>query len=1526
MPHKQTLPAAFALALGVASLGAHAQSISSTTLPSGGRVVGGQATISQSGAAMSIQQSSARTALDWQSFSIGSQASVTFNQPSASALALNRVLGASGSEIYGRLSSNGQVFLINPNGVLFGRGAEVDVGGLVASTLGMSADDFMSGRYLLRGPGNAGSIVNQGSIRAPGGSVALIAPRVQNDGTIEAQFGSVSLVAASSATVDYLADGLVQIRVDQGALQAEIANSGVLRADGGSVTLTARALDNLARSVVNNSGVIEARSVQNVNGVVRLAGDDVSLQSSSIVSAAGGGEIQVQGDLVLADGRIDATSNAIGGSIKLLGDKVGLIGNARVDASGDLGGGQVLIGGNFHGAGPEQNATAAYVGRDVLIDASANVRGDGGKVVVWSNQATRFYGSIKATGGARGGDGGSVETSGKAWLDFQGHVDTRAPLGRTGSLLLDPTDITIGTGATSSGGTCVLTACFTLLPGANTAILSVTELIAALGSTNVSISTSSIATTGSGDITVGTPVNYNSINSLSLTADRHINVANALTNAGTGAINLTAAATVAGGTVTLGANLSSAGAVNLSATNATFNGGTANLNGTYSVSGTTTVNGGTVNFNGANTTIPTLNLLSGVLGGSGVLTVSGTAMLGNGALTVNTFNLSNVSGPLPTANINNSSVALIEPKTFNNGGIVNWTGTANVSSPSGTTFNNVGQFNIQNAKMWDGTVVFNNQAIGTITKTSAGLSEFAIGVALNNAGTVNVNAGTFELDGGGASAGVFNITSGTLAFDFGNQTISGTINNAGTLASLPGVGAGAMINFTGTYNETTGGNIAINGGTFNVNAPLTTPLTSKSLSLTGGTLGGSGAVTVASGGTADLGGGALMVNTFKVSGGATALISNAATAIFQPATFNNSGTVNWVGAGGLHTPSGTTTFNNLAGALFNVQNAQIWDSSGGSVVFNNKASAVITNAGTVDVKAGMLELDGGGTSSGTFNIAIGSTLALGGNTQTISGTINNAGTLDVMAGTLQASLFTINNGTVNVAAGATLSSAGSSLTNAASGMLQGSGTIDLGGATLTNDGGVRPGGSGAVGTLSVVGNFVERAGGTLDVELQSPTSYDALVVSGTATLNGMLNDSYLGGYTGAGGTHNALAYASLIGTFTTISDVHALTPTYGVTAFALVGPPVAPSPAAAPTTVSTITGFDPTTIVQSQLVATPAATGASAALETAVSPIQVASVAPTRLLPPDVSALIAAMSELRREKRQALRNAVSILEKDPAAADLQPCPKRELAADCIVQRAEGPVAPSEPLPAETAYLPEIGRKIALLIGEGEYQDPIPKLNSPHKDVEDIAYLYRAQFGYDVRVVRDSDKAAIVRELNRLILESGPNDSVTVFYAGHGYVVEKTGRGYWIPSKASAEDPTQWLSNHDIGKVLESIPAKQVLLVSDSCYSGMLAREAKVQRDEIVPDPAKVLAHRSVTVLTSGGEEPVSDAGRDGHSVFAWHFMRTLQGVAGWSSGVDVYEHLAGVVRQDFPQEPQYGAALGSGHERGGDFLFEERRY
>ena len=309
--------------------------------------------------------------------------------------------------------------------------------------------------------------------------------------------------------------------------------------------------------------------------------------------------------------------------------------------------------------------------------------------------------------------------------------------------------------------------------------------------------------------------------------------------------------------------------------------------------------------------------------------------------------------------------------------------------------------------------------------------------------------------------------------------------------------------------------------------------------------------------------------------------------------------------------------------------------------------------------------------------------------------------------------------------------------------------------------------------------------------------------------------------------------------------------------------------------------------------------------------------------------LVAGMTQMREVKVRVIENAVRVLEQNPSIADLKPCAGGG-SGNCIADRPLPDAlrsAGSQGLSApKISHLPAIERKVALLIGINDYEGGIPKLDSPIKDTQEIGNIYKEHLGYEVRTLPNADKATIVSALNRLIRESGPNDSVTVMYAGHGHVVEKTQRGYWIPAKASANDPSQWISNEDIAKVVANIPAKQIMLVSDSCYSGNLASQGKIEKADVLPNLQQVLAQRSVAVLTSGGNEPVPDQGKDGHSVFAWHFMEGLKGVKTVSSGVDMFARLSEGVKTDIPQTPQYGAGLASGHQRGGDYLFEVRRY
>jgi filamentous hemagglutinin family protein len=235
---------------------------------------GRPSSITQTGTTTTINQQSQNASLNWQQFSVAANETVQFVQPSATSIALNRVIGSEASQIFGRLSANGQVFLINPNGVLFGQGAQVDVGGLVASTLNISDTDFLAGRYKFQSSSaTPGSIVNQGTITAAsGGSVALLGGQVTNQGTISAHLGTVALAAGSAVSLDFSGRQLMNVQVDAATLGALASNQQLIQADGGTVIMTAAARDALLSTVVNNTGVIEARTVQNQDGVIKLLG------------------------------------------------------------------------------------------------------------------------------------------------------------------------------------------------------------------------------------------------------------------------------------------------------------------------------------------------------------------------------------------------------------------------------------------------------------------------------------------------------------------------------------------------------------------------------------------------------------------------------------------------------------------------------------------------------------------------------------------------------------------------------------------------------------------------------------------------------------------------------------------------------------------------------------------------------------------------------------------------------------------------------------------------------------------------------------------------------------------------------------------------------------------------------------------------------------------------------------------------------------------------------------------------------
>lgn len=271
-------------------------SVLAATLPQNGQVIAGDVSISQpSDHTLTIEQGSNKAIIDWQSFSIGEGNTVNFDQNSSSAVALNRVIGNDPSAIYGNLNATGKVFLVNQNGVLFAEGASVNVGGLVASTLDIDNQDFVDGNYRFEGSGNQ-AVINRGTIHADGGAVVMLGGQVSNEGVIRANLGSVAMAAGEKIQLDFAGDGLINLTIEQGKLNALVENHGAIQADGGSVYLTTHAADQVLDSVVNNSGQIRAQNVAERDGKIVLLADmqsgtatiDGTLDASAPASGDGG--------------------------------------------------------------------------------------------------------------------------------------------------------------------------------------------------------------------------------------------------------------------------------------------------------------------------------------------------------------------------------------------------------------------------------------------------------------------------------------------------------------------------------------------------------------------------------------------------------------------------------------------------------------------------------------------------------------------------------------------------------------------------------------------------------------------------------------------------------------------------------------------------------------------------------------------------------------------------------------------------------------------------------------------------------------------------------------------------------------------------------------------------------------------------------------------------------------------------------------------------------------------------------------
>ena len=468
------------------------QAIDPSTLPTGGQVVAGQANISQSGTAMTIQQGSDKAILNWSSFSIGSGASVTFQQPTSSSITLNRVIGSDPSAIYGSLTANGQVFLINPNGVLFGQGARVDVAGLVASTLNLRNEDFLAGNLRFTRDGATASVVNEGDIY--GHYVALLAPEVRNEGLIAARQGTVVLAAGDAVTLNITGNRLVDVQVDPASISTLVENRHLIQAEEGLVILSAKSAHNLLGKVIN-SGEIDATGISSDGGTVRLlASSEIEYSGKIDVSAAqvgSGGKAILIADLdnpnskTTVSGTIWArggSTSGDGGFVETSASHLKIASGTRVGTSAVNGKRGLWLldptdfvvgaGGDMDGATLSNNLDDGIGGGgDIIIQSASGGGGTNGDIIIndavtWANmsrltlEADRdirinaaldfsVMGSLNLDYG-RGvaGTGKATIASGVAWAPFNGTIidQTNSNAGTAASYVNTTTyDYLIGT-------------------------------------------------------------------------------------------------------------------------------------------------------------------------------------------------------------------------------------------------------------------------------------------------------------------------------------------------------------------------------------------------------------------------------------------------------------------------------------------------------------------------------------------------------------------------------------------------------------------------------------------------------------------------------------------------------------------------------------------------------------------------------------------------------------------------------------------------------------------------------------------------------------------------------------------------------------------------------------------------------------------------------------------------------------------------------------------------------------------------
>jgi filamentous hemagglutinin family protein len=747
-------------------------------LPAGSNVVEGNIQID--GATpnqLHIQQQTDKGIINWQSFNIGEGELTEFHQPDGSSITLNRVVGGDLSSILGTLKANGKIFLVNPNGVIFGSGSVVDVGGLVATTTDIDNEDFINGQFVFDTPGNQNAkIVNQGVITATeGGLIALVAPQVVNNGVLQARLGKISLASGNKYTLDLYGDELIQLAVNDTvatSLQTQIENNGSIDAEGGMVVLAASQATEVLDSVINMDGIIQANSASEKDGKI-------------ILSGGASGLVRVNGD-VSAQG---------GGGIDILGDTIVIRENAYINTSGANSGGVIHIGGEYQGSGDKPTASHTGVAQGATIQANATQNGDGGEVIIWADESTAFYGDISAEGGTEGGNGGFVEVSGKETLVFNGGVSTRAPNGEMGTLLLDPTDITIING----GG------------GADDAQVTGDGIILGPDGGAVPFTISENALEG---IAAGTNINVQATNDITINdlADDELGLATLgavlfqadsdSSGAGTFSMNTGDRITTQGASIQLGGNAIVAGELDTSA----GAGGAIILNSTgggSTIYGDITTDAGAISINGATVLGNNVNVAVGAGVGNILVgdTIDGAFNLTLNAGTGSIIVSDNFGGITPLNSFTTAGVGIT---------------LQDVTTSLGQTYN--APLNLGGTLTTAGTnILFNNTVDLTAASgadTGAGAGNITFTTTLDGAEDFTASAGLGNVSYGGVVGGVTPLanisTSGANITMAGNVVTSSDQTYNGATVISQNMTSGGAITFTGS--ATLGANRIITSG------------------------------------------------------------------------------------------------------------------------------------------------------------------------------------------------------------------------------------------------------------------------------------------------------------------------------------------------------------------------------------------------------------------------------------------------------------------------------------------------------------------------------------------------------------------------------------------------------------------------------------------------------------------------------------------------------------------------------------------